>query len=1196
MAREKLKDFLRGVSSKDSLSYVVDPTLGGDAKDIDVGDDLGVDPGSGKRLVQLNVEGVGESLVNDFLNFLTEAVNYYKIQGGSSRAITLSKVSESGVGTALQSSTQQGADSVFIDSNDTSLQYSNGNLPKLSNIISKLGDIDPSKEPVKKKERRPRSGHTLLQSLPSSKIDRTGKTFAQTKGFEDKPANIAIETTFLTRNRFRNNSAPSQRSAFYPQGTASGDQVKDLESGKKGSGTRTSQTTYGDYQISAPIMINDELRKVAGSIMLKSLGLDNGENPGESLNPDAFDYESAKVKNVASKKVLPDTSKGNVRARSALGAPHFSSGDSTRGDRGAFEEAASTSYGSDYTPDLSFTGAKNKAIIRLRAAATIIAMVEILDDLVDRLDANRKSIVAGAKDSKISDLGRGPYFPGQTSMLARTAKLDFLMSSIMVPTVYSYGKCVERGVEVVFGSEMSKPMNDKVVGRYQGVAESPGFWYAVSRSVLKKNALLQNKISNGEESYESDPTVIIGQTLAGIADAEMIGVLNSFASIGDKSLQMTGGASFDSSDAVSPLNVDSLPDGPSTRVSKSRSQSGLTSLSLAWRGNALPALYLVPRNVIAASQNMNTYAAGGNPIKGHTSSDLAKKSFININGENQSARIPIDVVRGVENVLDAEYVPFYFHDVRTNEIISFHAFLSSMTDRYTANYSESRGYGRVDPVKVYRNTTRNISLTFYAAATSKEDFDEMWFKINKLTTLVYPQWTKGTKMTTAAEDKFIQPFSQVISATPLTRLRVGDVIKSNYSRFNLSRTFGMGERDTVITDESFGGSPIGLGSAGLVRFGATMTGIGRFIQDLQLDIVFKILFGSPLALLGSGDAGATTLDRIMRGLLAQLTLNGFVNPLGIGPVLKQLQSPDVDANNIPELNSGMLSSLESARSSLLGAIAPNLEVGYKIGNEAMLKASPASGYITGGGTKIRTTRTMMVTVLKIDREDFQNPATKHTSDAARGPSRKGNPRGKVVYVVEISDINAPANVSGASLRVHHEDLLPDPNQIFRRNVLPFMDIIGAGVELLQSKLINKGASFTGLPADTLSLISNNYMEFMHPANNSITRAFENSGGRGLSGVIDSMSFDWVDPTTTWEIDWNSRAPMWCKISIAFKVIHDIPPGIDDSGYNRAPIYNVGDIMAAISGDPHPDHGSLSKDAFVQSTRFSTQALDKDKIK
>ena len=37
-------------------------------------------------------------------------------------------------------------------------------------------------------------------------------------------------------------------------------------------------------------------------------------------------------------------------------------------------------------------------------------------------------------------------------------------------------------------------------------------------------------------------------------------------------------------------------------------------------------------------------------------------------------------------------------------------------------------------------------------------------------------------------------------------------------------------------------------------------------------------------------------------------------------------------------------------------------------------------------------------------------------------------------------------------------------------------------------------------------------------------------------------------------------------------------------------------MAAISGDPHPDHGGLSKDAYTQASRFSTQALNKGKIK
>ena len=71
------------------------------------------------------------------------------------------------------------------------------------------------------------------------------------------------------------------------------------------------------------------------------------------------------------------------------------------------------------------------------------------------------------------------------------------------------------------------------------------------------------------------------------------------------------------------------------------------------------------------------------------------------------------------------------------------------------------------------------------------------------------QWTKGTSVTTtgavdnkgaASESTFTQPFSQVMGASPLVRLRVGDVIKSNYSKFNLARVFGIGDKDTVISD------------------------------------------------------------------------------------------------------------------------------------------------------------------------------------------------------------------------------------------------------------------------------------------------------------------------------------------------------------------------------------------------------------
>ena len=58
--------------------------------------------------------------------------------------------------------------------------------------------------------------------------------------------------------------------------------------------------------------------------------------------------------------------------------------------------------------------------------------------------------------------------------------------------------------------------------------------------------------------------------------------------------------------------------------------------------------------------------------------------------------------------------------------------------------------------------------------------------------------------------------------------------------------------------------------------------------------------------------------------------------------------------------------------------------------------------------------------------------------------------------------------------------------------------------------------------------------------------------------------------------------MWAEdllghlVQFKLDVIHDLPPGLDHSGYNRAPLYNVGDIMKGVAGDPHPDNGAMSE--------------------
>jgi hypothetical protein len=196
-------------------------------------------------------------------------------------------------------------------------------------------------------------------------------------------------------------------------------------------------------------------------------------------------------------------------------------------------------------------------------------------------------------------------------------------------------------------------------------------------------------------------------------------------------------------------------------------------------------MYLLPSHVEGLSQLLDA-PPGVIPKSGNKSRTTKIQTNRN--------RIPDEVRDEFEKLLDAEYVPFSFQDVRTNEIISFHAFLASLTDDYTASYDSVDGLGRIEPVKVYKSTHRRIGISFHIAATSGDDFEDMWYKINRLLMFVYPQYTEGRDLVVNSEGQqvyqFKAPFSQQPGASPLVRIRLGDLLRSNYSRFSLARLFG----------------------------------------------------------------------------------------------------------------------------------------------------------------------------------------------------------------------------------------------------------------------------------------------------------------------------------------------------------------------------------------------------------------------
>lgn len=95
-------------------------------------------------------------------------------------------------------------------------------------------------------------------------------------------------------------------------------------------------------------------------------------------------------------------------------------------------------------------------------------------------------------------------------------------------------------------------------------------------------------------------------------------------------------------------------------------------------------------------------------------------------------------------------------------------------------------------------------------------------------------------------------------------------------------------------------------------------------------------------------------------------------------------------------------------------------------------------------------------------------------------------------------------------------------------------------------------------------------------NNSIIHSFKSTQGKGLAGFITSMDVDFIS-STTWDTGRHgSRAPKNMKINVNFAPTHDIPPGLDDSGFNRAPVYNVGSLVNSIAGDVYDESGAAQE--------------------
>lgn len=947
------------------------------------------------------------------------------------------------------------------------------------------------------------------------------------------------------------------------------------------------------------------------------------------------------------------------------------------------------SFGSMNNPlrQFSSSGAIASAVAASSAVVdTVLALCDVLELIFD------KSTFSTVKT-----------FTRQMGSSSRNSAVRNILG--IPPTLFAVGEAAARGADYFLnGRARSEEFSAVSIDEISGLSPKA----ATSKMIIRSGKEAMREISSIIKSVGSiaagSAFVETLRFIKQLADTKLMAALRMFIQQGDALLALE--QNFLSE------NVDEFVSAGRARVHMARvvDKSGEVTSVLPFSTGRAPVVLLLPKSISGFTQDASAHME--TPLVG-SMDKLIRARYIpaqRIQHGTDATPKTLDeyTVEYMERALDAEYVPFYFHDIRTNEIVSFHAFLESLSDGFSAAYESIEGIGRVEPVRMYKGTQRKIDMTFVVVSTNENDFGVMWEKINKMTTLVYPQYTQGRRHNVGENYSFIQPFSQLVGATPLVRIRLGDLIRSNYSKFALARLFGAELPDTRFNKALPAAVDVTAPEKEVVKGAdekpATITTPPAETAAEQRkekreretsDKLFKTRFQKKLKDKGTTafllKANATMIRTEWSGIQQQADGDGWrvmMKKSGESPktrsfdfeiLVHRLERQEWD-------RFADVSAKYATREEYTTEEVETGEIAYVAGAyaESKYKTYANDFDFEGDGQKVQVgTKKVPRTfgVWKPDpgfesfRQDdpgakgsivyeevpgeYEDRAIYETKDAQwlaheRNPGRFQDPsndqnlmsmevpgefadvgdfltidvqqvmsidrsvrtikrtkrtlKGRHKYKVPIVvwKVRIPWDLHGSSWKLNGAsdeavnyrnkveqlkndettDLAPSAKEsiffVLESDLLPTLkmkrEILQTGfTKKYQESVVPPTPEPAAAPApaatptpdaaptpattepttsvQTLTQIEE-LSRFLDEDKNALVKSFKSASGKGLAGVIESMSFDWM--TYQWEVNPGKTAPKACKITISFSPIHDISPGIDSQGYNRAHIYPVFD--------------------------------------
>ena len=189
---------------------------------------------------------------------------------------------------------------------------------------------------------------------------------------------------------------------------------------------------------------------------------------------------------------------------------------------------------------------------------------------------------------------------------------------------------------------------------------------------------------------------------------------------------------------------------------------------------------------------------------------------------------------GSDNLKASGQTISFYHE-KSGTSVDFKAFIMAFNESFNSDWASEVVYGRMDPIMMFKNTTRVLTLAFKIPAFSPSEAISNLTRIQTLISFLYPNYTiqtptaatkdAETGRTTGARSTSDVPYAQNISSSPLVRLRVVNF---------LSSTIGMNKGEAHASKGT-------LGTISNFTINYNLDAIDGVIEDAELGILPKLI-------------------------------------------------------------------------------------------------------------------------------------------------------------------------------------------------------------------------------------------------------------------------------------------------------------------------------------------------------------------